>query len=500
VNGTLSYLVTDLLSNVVMAIGASGTVAAVELYEPYGQMNYSWGSMPTDKNYTGQQLDSQSGLLYYQFRWYDPLTGEFTRTDTKQDNANGMNPYAYVSDNPETKNDPTGHWGWGAIALVVAIVVVVVVVAIVAAPVLIAAASATAEVAADGAAVGAVAEGAGDVAGAAAEETASTVAENVVEDAGEEAVENGVENATENAAEDAAPKDPSTEGNGDEGSNGCGDDLSFRSTTPVATSQGEQAIGTLKVGQKVLAYNPQTQKMEQEPIEKVWLNYDKDLVDLTLVATVKDAHGKATQQKEAIHTNEKHPFLTKEKGFIPVSQLKPGMHILEANGSYGVVATLVLVPGGMWMYNLTVTQDHTYAVGLDQWIVHNCGDDPPDGWTKENYGPDNKEGVSDFTHIDENGNRLEATLFHDSGELQIPWMDSLSQAKANLPSLIDWLGDSVQTIKGYVTDNLGTYFSPVSRGTALVNRVLSPALEESGFSPGTIQAEGSRLWMIFSRL
>jgi hypothetical protein len=42
--------VTDLLSNVVMVIGASGTVAAVELYEPYGQMNYSWGSMPTDKN------------------------------------------------------------------------------------------------------------------------------------------------------------------------------------------------------------------------------------------------------------------------------------------------------------------------------------------------------------------------------------------------------------------------------------------------------------------
>lgn len=51
----------------------------------------------------------ETGLLYYNFRWYDPLVGQFTRADTSQTNANGMNPYAYVRGNPETKNDPTGH-------------------------------------------------------------------------------------------------------------------------------------------------------------------------------------------------------------------------------------------------------------------------------------------------------------------------------------------------------------------------------------------------------
>lgn len=54
-----------------------------------------------------------------------------------------------------------------------------------------------------------------------------------------------------------------------------------------------------------------------------------------------------------------------------MSHLKPGMHVRQADGSYGVVAKLVVVPGAMWMYNLTIAQDHTYVVGLEQWIVHN---------------------------------------------------------------------------------------------------------------------------------
>lgn len=172
-----------------------GTVIAVQLYELYGQINYAWGSMPTSHNYTGQRLDSQSGLLSYQFRWYDPFSGQFTRTATKQNNAQGFNPYAYVSDNPETKNDPTGHWGWGAILAVVAVVVVVAVVAVVAAPVVIAAAGAAAEVAADGAVAGAVAEGAVDAAAAGGEAAAAAGGEAAAAAGGEAAATAGGEAA-----------------------------------------------------------------------------------------------------------------------------------------------------------------------------------------------------------------------------------------------------------------------------------------------------------------
>ncbi len=147
---------------------------------------------------------------------------------------------------------------------------------------------------------------------------------------------------------------------------------SFTASTPVATASGKEPIGTLQVGEQVWAYNPQTQHMELEPILHVWINHDHDLVDLTLTTSKPAQHGKpATRTSEVIHTNQKHPFLTREKGFLPVGQIKLGMHILRAGGTYGVVTRWKSVPGASVMYNLEVAQDHTFTVGNGQWVVHN---------------------------------------------------------------------------------------------------------------------------------
>ncbi|GCE17678.1 RHS repeat-associated core domain-containing protein [Dictyobacter kobayashii] len=150
----------------------------------------------------------------------------------------------------------------------------------------------------------------------------------------------------------------------------CG--LSFSYATTVAVEGGSQSIGSLKVGQKVWAYNTQTKKMELEPIQHVIVTTDNDLVDLTIST---QAPAKKLNS-ETIHTNKKHPFLVAGKGFIPVGKLRLGMPIVEANGQLGIVAGWKSVPGSQVMYNLTVTQDHTYAVGTNQWIVHNEGSEP----------------------------------------------------------------------------------------------------------------------------
>ena len=143
--------------------------------------------------------------------------------------------------------------------------------------------------------------------------------------------------------------------------------------TVVTAEAGKQAIGTLKVGQKVLAYNPKTHKMEEEPIVQVWKHTDDDVVDLTLTVQTHAPHSTVTHSKnEVVHINKKHPFLTVEQGFLPVVSVKVGMHIERADGRVGIVIVWKLVPDVTMMYNLEVAQDHTFTVDDGQWIVHNC--------------------------------------------------------------------------------------------------------------------------------
>ncbi|MEO6890260.1 MAG: RHS repeat-associated core domain-containing protein, partial [Ktedonobacteraceae bacterium] len=46
---------------------------------------------------------------YDHARYYDAVVGRFVSADITQGNAQGMDPYSYVGNNPETRNDPTGQ-------------------------------------------------------------------------------------------------------------------------------------------------------------------------------------------------------------------------------------------------------------------------------------------------------------------------------------------------------------------------------------------------------
>ncbi len=149
---------------------------------------------------------------------------------------------------------------------------------------------------------------------------------------------------------------------------------SFRAETMVETKQGKRAIYRLKEGDTVWAYNPDTGKMEWEPVTHVWVHPDDDLVDLTMTIEAGDGE----RESEVIHTNKKHPFLTTEKGFVAVADLHVDMHVVRADGRIGVITRWEVVPGTMVLYNLEVAQDHTFTVGDGQWIVHNCSQGMPD--------------------------------------------------------------------------------------------------------------------------
>ena len=90
------------------------TVVQRQYHKPYGEIAWQWkvGGSLTDVGFTGQRLDTDSGLMYYGARFYDPALGYFVSADTVSPDksaSQSRNRYAYVLNNPIRFTDPTGH-------------------------------------------------------------------------------------------------------------------------------------------------------------------------------------------------------------------------------------------------------------------------------------------------------------------------------------------------------------------------------------------------------
>jgi RHS repeat-associated protein len=78
---TANYILNDHLGSVSFVINSNnGAVVSQQEFDPWGAVRS--GSVPqTTRNYTGQQLDD-TGLLFYNARYYDPGIGRFVSADT----------------------------------------------------------------------------------------------------------------------------------------------------------------------------------------------------------------------------------------------------------------------------------------------------------------------------------------------------------------------------------------------------------------------------------
>jgi RHS repeat-associated protein len=76
----------------------------------YGNLWALTGSASTTLRFPGQMLQAESGLFYNWNRQYDPTTGRYTQPDSLG-LVDGPSRYAYVSNDPLQKVDPTGLAG-----------------------------------------------------------------------------------------------------------------------------------------------------------------------------------------------------------------------------------------------------------------------------------------------------------------------------------------------------------------------------------------------------
>ena len=109
--GVLTYLHGDHLGSASLATNASGAKVSEQRYLPYGGTRS--GSMPTDRQFTGQRWEASLGFYDYVARQYNPVLGRFLQADTiipDPANPQSLNRYSYTLGNPLRYTDPSGHY------------------------------------------------------------------------------------------------------------------------------------------------------------------------------------------------------------------------------------------------------------------------------------------------------------------------------------------------------------------------------------------------------
>jgi RHS repeat-associated protein len=139
--------------------------------------------------------------------------------------------------------------------------------------------------------------------------------------------------------------------------------LSFSADTTVATAAGTGvAISSLRVGDKVEAYDPKSGVTAAHTVDAVMVHTDPVVEHL------------ATDAGE-IETTPNHPFFTTDRGWVEAGSLFVGEQLRTESGKAASVIgfTLDATPTAMW--DLTVDGAHSFFVDSAGVLVHNqdCG-------------------------------------------------------------------------------------------------------------------------------
>ncbi|MFF0264376.1 SpvB/TcaC N-terminal domain-containing protein [Kribbella sp. NPDC004536] len=103
----------------------SGAIAEHLNYFPGGETwNDEHPSQPVPAQYTGKELDPQTGYYYYGARYYDPRFSNWTATDSalprRASTSQSLATYSYADANPISNTDPDGNEplpGWAAASI-----------------------------------------------------------------------------------------------------------------------------------------------------------------------------------------------------------------------------------------------------------------------------------------------------------------------------------------------------------------------------------------------
>ena len=110
--GTLSYFLFNGHGDVVQTVDEAGTVQNQYDYDIWGNPVLTVETTENAIRYSGEFMDSETGLYYLRARYYDPYVGRFTTEDSnwgEDTNPLNLNLYTYCENDPIRYTDPSGH-------------------------------------------------------------------------------------------------------------------------------------------------------------------------------------------------------------------------------------------------------------------------------------------------------------------------------------------------------------------------------------------------------
>ena len=115
-DGSKNYYHNDHLGSTSVMTSQTGTLVEETKYDPWGEVKT--GGTASKFLYTGQEKDLETGLNYYNARYYDSHIRRFTQPDDIIQNVyhpQSLNRYSYVRNNPLRYTDPTGNFSLSAV-------------------------------------------------------------------------------------------------------------------------------------------------------------------------------------------------------------------------------------------------------------------------------------------------------------------------------------------------------------------------------------------------